>query len=91
MESRASGTVVEITIDDKKVYIDERLSESIDALSLSPRAQKCLNRATIYTVGALVKKSKGTLLMIPNFGENTLDEVVQALEVRGLSLALIDG
>ena len=38
------------------------------------------------TVGELVTKTEDDLLAITNFGQKSLDEVIQKLDERGLSL-----
>jgi DNA-directed RNA polymerase subunit alpha len=58
----------------------------IEELDLSERPRNCLKRAQINTVGELVQKSEEDLLAITNFGQKSLDEVIQKLDERGLSL-----
>ena len=59
----------------------------IEALDLTERPRNCLKRAQINTIGELVSKSEEDLLGITNFGEKSLQEVLQRLDDRGLSLA----
>ena len=58
----------------------------IEELDLSERPRNCLRRAQINTVGELVLKSPEDLLAITNFGQKSLDEVLQKLDERGLAL-----
>jgi DNA-directed RNA polymerase subunit alpha len=58
----------------------------IEELDLSERPRNCLKRAQIHTIGELVERSYDDLLAITNFGQKSLDEVVQRLDERGLSL-----
>jgi DNA-directed RNA polymerase subunit alpha len=58
----------------------------IEELDLSERPRNCLKRAQINTVGELVQKTEEDLLAITNFGQKSLDEVIQKLDERGLSL-----
>lgn len=58
----------------------------IEDLDLSERPRNCLKRAQINTVGELVQRSVDDLLSITNFGQKSLDEVLQRLDERGLSL-----
>jgi DNA-directed RNA polymerase subunit alpha len=58
----------------------------IEELDLSERPRNCLKRAQVNTVGELVMKSEDDLLAITNFGQKSLDEVLQKLDERGLSL-----
>ena len=58
----------------------------IEELELGVRSYNCLKRAGIQTVGELVSKSEGELNAIPNFGKKSIDEVIETLAARGLSL-----
>ncbi|MGH8979639.1 MAG: DNA-directed RNA polymerase subunit alpha [Acidimicrobiales bacterium] len=58
----------------------------IEELDLSERPRNCLKRAQINTIGELVERAYEDLLNITNFGQKSLDEVVQRLDERGLSL-----
>src|SRR5215204_6101656 len=58
----------------------------IEELELGVRSYNCLKRAGIQTVGDLIGKSEGELAAIPNFGKKSIDEVVETLNQRGLSL-----
>ena len=62
----------------------------IEELDLSERPRNCLKRAQINTIGELVERSYDDLLAITNFGQKSLDEVVQRLDERGLSLKTKD-
>jgi DNA-directed RNA polymerase subunit alpha len=58
----------------------------IEELELGVRSYNCLKRAGIQTVGDLVSKSEGELAAIPNFGKKSIDEVIETLSQRGLTL-----
>jgi len=58
----------------------------IEELDLSERPRNCLKRAQVNTVGELVEKTHDDLLAITNFGQKSLDEVLQKLDERGLNL-----
>jgi DNA-directed RNA polymerase subunit alpha len=58
----------------------------IEELELGVRSYNCLKRAGIQTVGDLLQKSEGELNAIPNFGRKSIEEVIETLESRGLSL-----
>ena len=58
----------------------------IEELELGVRSYNCLKRAGIQTVGDLISKSEAELNAIPNFGKKSIDEVIETLEARGLSL-----
>ena len=58
----------------------------IEDLDLTERPRNCLKRAQINTIGELVDRTLDDLLNITNFGQKSLDEVIQKLDERGLSL-----
>ena len=62
---------------------DDRL---IEELEIGVRAYNCLKRAGVQTIGDLTAKSYSELTAIPNFGERSIEEVVEALNQLGLSL-----
>jgi DNA-directed RNA polymerase subunit alpha len=53
-------------------------------LGLSARTLNCLKRASIHKVGEVLEKSRPELLRIRNFGERSLDELMQKLEEAGI-------
>lgn len=55
----------------------------IDELELSVRSYNCLKRAGIETIGQLLAKSESELAAIPNFGQKSIEEVIENLEGRG--------
>ena len=58
----------------------------IEDLDLSERPRNCLKRAQVNFVGELLSRSEDDLLAITNFGQKSLDEVIQKLDERGLTL-----
>jgi DNA-directed RNA polymerase subunit alpha len=62
----------------------------IEELDLSERPRNCLKRAQVNTIGELLDKTYDDLLAITNFGQKSLDEVIQRLDERGLSLRTKD-
>ena len=62
------------------------LDLAIEELDLSERPRNCLKRARVDTIGQLVQKSEDDLLAITNFGSKSLEEVIEKLDERGLSL-----
>jgi len=62
------------------------LELAIEDLDLSERPRNCLKRAQVNTVGELLNKTEDDLLAITNFGQKSLDEVIEKLDERGLSL-----
>ncbi len=63
------------------------LDQPIEDLDLTERPRNCLKRAQINTVGELIRYTGDDLLAIANFGQKSLDEVIERLDERGLSLA----
>ncbi len=66
------------------------LELAIEDLDLSERPRNCLKRAQVNTIGELLRKSEDDLLAITNFGQKSLDEVIQKLDERGLKLRGLD-
>ena len=66
------------------------LELNIEDLELSERPNNCLKRAQINTIGELLQKSEADLLAITNFGQKSLDEIIDVLDERGFTLALRD-
>lgn len=58
----------------------------IEDLDLSERPRNCLKRGQVNTIGELLLKSTDDLLNITNFGQKSLDEIIQKLDERGLTL-----
>jgi len=58
----------------------------IEELELGVRSYNCLKRAGVQSVGDLLQKSESELNAIPNFGRKSIEEVIETLEARGLSL-----
>ncbi|MBK5111210.1 MAG: DNA-directed RNA polymerase subunit alpha [Thermoleophilia bacterium] len=58
----------------------------IDELELSVRSYNCLKRAGVETIGQLLQKSESELGAIPNFGQKSIEEVIENLKGRGYEL-----
>jgi DNA-directed RNA polymerase subunit alpha len=58
----------------------------IEELELGVRSYNCLKRAGVQTVGDLVHKTRSELNAIPNFGQKSIEEVIETLHSRGLDL-----
>jgi len=58
----------------------------IDELELSVRSFNCLKRAGVETIGQLLQKSESELGAIPNFGQKSIEEVIENLQGRGYDL-----
>ena len=64
------------------------LSQSVDDLDLSVRAQNCLKAASIKTIGDLVRREESEMLKFRNFGRKSLQELVAVLEDRNLRFGM---
>ncbi|MGQ0830450.1 MAG: DNA-directed RNA polymerase subunit alpha [Microthrixaceae bacterium] len=62
----------------------------IEDLDLSERPRNCLKRAQVNSIGELLLKTEDDLLAITNFGQKSLDEVIEKLNERGLALRTRD-
>jgi DNA-directed RNA polymerase subunit alpha len=62
------------------------LDHPIEDLDLSERPRNCLKRAQVNTIGELIQRTPEELLAITNFGQKSLDEVIERLDERGLAL-----
>jgi DNA-directed RNA polymerase subunit alpha len=60
----------------------------IEDLDLSERPRNCLTRAQVDTIGQLLEKTDDDLLAVTNFGQKSLDEVIEKLDERGLALRI---
>jgi len=78
-EGRAGGA--------PEVAIPPEVAETpVEELGLSVRAYNCLKRAGITKVGQILQrlqKGKDELLSIRNFGEKSLEELLEKLEAKG--------
>jgi len=67
---------------------DSILDASIETLELSIRSMNCLKNANIRSVRDLVGRSEKEMVEIRNFGEKSLKEVREKLEVLGLGFGM---
>lgn len=68
--------------------VEAKLSMTLAELNLSVRAMNCLESENIRTVRDLVVRTPDQLLAVRNFGETTLNEVVEKLADIGLRLGM---
>lgn len=83
----------ELPVEEKEVDAEVQrirtlLSQGVDDLDLSVRAQNCLKAAQIKTIGDLVRREEAEMLKFRNFGRKSLQELVQVLEERGLRFGM---
>ncbi|MCD8144943.1 MAG: DNA-directed RNA polymerase subunit alpha [Oscillospiraceae bacterium] len=66
---------------------DKVLELPIEELDLSVRSFNCLKRANINTVEDLISKTENEMMKVRNLGRKSLEEVINKLDMMGLSLA----
>ncbi len=66
---------------------DKVLELTIEELDLSVRSFNCLKRANINTVEDLISKTEDEMMKVRNLGRKSLEEVINKLDMMGLSLA----
>jgi len=66
------------------------LNKPVDDLRLSIRAQKCLKKLNISTLGEITRRTEAELLGCKNFGVTSLNEIKKAISALGLSLRTLD-
>ena len=72
-------------------YDRHRTQVSVEVLGLSVRPMTCLKRGVIETVEQLISRTPAELMALPNFGQTSLDEIVERLRDHDLRLArLVD-
>ncbi|MGL6227501.1 MAG: DNA-directed RNA polymerase subunit alpha [Thermoguttaceae bacterium] len=67
---------------------EAKLAMTLADLNFSVRAMNCLEAENITTVRDLVTRTEDSLLEVRNFGETTLNEVKEKLNVVGLRLGM---
>jgi len=81
---------LELSVTSSQSSSSPDLDLRIEDLDLTERPRNCLKRAQINTIGELVDRTLDDLLNITNFGQKSLDEVLQKLDERGLALRVKD-
>jgi DNA-directed RNA polymerase subunit alpha len=79
-------TGAQIEDEREKIYDEERYNTPIETLDLSVRVFNSLKRTGITTIGEVLEmldKGPDAMLAIRNFGEKSLDELVQRLKEKG--------
>jgi len=68
--------------------IDGLLAKTIDELDLSARSANCLKNAKIHTLRDLVRRTEKEMMETKNFGQRSLDEVLEVLDAHGLRFGM---
>ena len=66
---------------------DKVLEMTIEELDLSVRSFNCLKRANINTVEDLISKTEDEMMKVRNLGRKSLEDVINKLNMTGLSRA----
>ena len=72
----------------KTVQVDPLLLRPVDDLELTVRSANCLKAESIYYIGDLIQRTENELLMTPNLGRKSLNEIKEVLAARGLTLGM---
>jgi DNA-directed RNA polymerase subunit alpha len=75
----------------RKARLASLLTTTVEDLGLSLRVEELLKEHGIRTVGDLVKKTELELRSIENLGKIALDEIKEAMHIRGVTLAPAEG
>lgn len=89
-QSQPSSEVApaEAAASEEKTEIDpDVLKTRIETLNLSSRTLTALEDANIRTIGGLVRKKKDDILSLDGIGPKGVEEIVELLEGRGVSLS----
>lgn len=70
---------------DKYGYVLNRAEEDFNGLSV--RSRNCLQRAGIYSIDSLTRRSKENLLQLRNMGSKSFKEIEGFLHARNLKLS----
>ena len=73
---------------DEDRILFSKLIKDVSILDLSVRAQNCLDRANITTIGELCVNTESKILQYKNFGKKSLEEIIFKLEKLELSLGM---
>ena len=71
-------------------YDNDLMGKGVEALELSVRARRAVERLKLRTIGELVSKTESELLACKNFGITSLTEIKERLMKSGLGLRRIE-
>jgi len=75
-----------VTSSPEPVAIPVELMRSVDELELTVRSGNCLKAENLCLIGDLIRCTENELLKTPNLGRKSLNEIKDALALRGLAL-----
>ena len=88
VEAEVEPSEEEKEVDAEVQRVRALLSQSVDDLDLSVRAQNCLRAASIKTIGDLVRREENEMLKFRNFGRKSLLELADVLTERNLRFGM---
>ncbi len=71
-----------------KLPFNPNFLRKVDELELSVRSANCLKNENVVYIGDLVLKTESDMMMTPNFGRKSLNEIKDVLENMGLQLGM---
>ena len=76
-----------LIVETKDETKEKLLDMTIEEMDLSVRSYNCLKRAGIHTVKELTNRTEEEMMKVRNLGRKSLEEVINKLNMMGLSLA----
>jgi len=86
LEAEAAGPKAAADVAARRTVGEGTLSRPIGDLELSVRSRKCLQRLGVTSVAELCERTPDSLLACKNFGQTSLNEIVQKLANLGQKL-----
>ncbi len=74
--------------EEEEFSFDKRLFKKVSSLEFSVRSANCLKEEKIIYVGDLVQKTEAEMLIAPNFGKKSLQEIKSVLKKMDLYLGM---
>ena len=68
--------------------VDPILLRPVDELELTVRSANCLKAENIFYIGDLIQRTENDLLKTPTLGRKSLNEIIEVLASRGLTLGM---
>jgi len=82
-----TGKNTQVMVEKEENKKEKVLEMPIEELELSVRSYNCLKRAGILTVEDLTNRTEANMMKVRNLGKKSLDEVINKLNVLGLSFS----
>jgi len=82
-----AGKNTQVMVEKEESKKEKVLEMPIEELELSVRSYNCLKRAGILTVEDLTNRTEANMMKVRNLGKKSLDEVINKLNVLGLSFS----